>query len=50
MNFTATAPSGAGDANYPELFFLQILIHFRRLMEAYQSQVDENELDSLPIT
>lgn len=29
-------PSGAGDANYFELLLDQILVHFNKLMEAYQ--------------
>jgi hypothetical protein len=37
-----TAPSGAGDANYSELFLSQILVHFSKLMEVFQAQKEEN--------
>ncbi len=40
-NFEASktaALSGAGDANYSEPLFLEILSDFRKLREAYQSE------------
>jgi len=37
------APSRAGDANYFELLLDDLLIHFNKIMEAYQALEAEKE-------